>query len=146
VADVRAATPSAAAELDVPSRREVIARVESLSKRLAQAAKRREDRAVHALRQLQQRFANAGTRLVERRRARIERVAGQLHALSPLNTLARGFAVARTAGGATLSIRSEFTPGAAFELWLQDGIVDAVSGASRPLPDGVRRPTEEEQA
>jgi exodeoxyribonuclease VII large subunit len=146
VADVRAATPSAAAELAVPSRREVIARVESLSKRLAQAAKRREDRAVHALRQLQQRFANAGTRLVERRRARIERVAGQLHALSPLNTLARGFAVARTAGGATLSIRSEFTPGAAFELWLQDGIVDAVSGASRPLPDGVRRPTEEEQA
>jgi exodeoxyribonuclease VII large subunit len=145
VADARAATPSAAAELAVPSRREVLARVESLGKRLASAARRREERAVSGLSQLQQRFARAGGRLVERRQARIESLAGRLHALSPLSTLARGFAVARTPAGATLSVRSDFTPGAAFELWLQDGIVDSVAGVSRPLPDGIRSPTQEER-
>jgi exodeoxyribonuclease VII large subunit len=83
VADVRAATPSAAAELTVPSRREVIARVDSLGKRLAAAARRREDRAVAALSQVQKRLGLAAGRIVERRRARIETLAGQLHALSP---------------------------------------------------------------
>jgi exodeoxyribonuclease VII large subunit len=149
VADVRAATPSAAAELAVPARREVIARVGALASRLANAAKRREDRAVASLRQTQQRFATAGARLAERRRARLESVAGRLQALSPLSTLARGFAVARTPGGATLSVRRAFTPGAAFELWLQDGIVEAVAGDQRPLPDGMlpsqTSPTPEER-
>jgi exodeoxyribonuclease VII large subunit len=145
VADVRAATPSAAAELAVPSRREVIARVESLGKRLAHAARRREERAVTGLQQLQQRLARAGNRLIERRTARVESIAGRLHALSPLSTLARGFAVARTAGGATLSVRGDFTPGAAFALWLQDGIVESVAGVSRPLPDGLTGPTQEER-
>ncbi|MBY0489715.1 MAG: exodeoxyribonuclease VII large subunit [Gemmatimonadaceae bacterium] len=149
VADVRAATPSAAAELAVPARREVIARVAALATRLANAAKRREDRAVATLKQTRERFAMAGARLAERRRARLEGVAGRLHALSPLSTLARGFAVARTPGGATLSVRSAFTPGAAFELWLQDGIVEAVAGEQRPLPDGMptslTSPTPEER-
>lgn len=149
VADMRAATPSAAAEMAVPARREVIARVAALATRLANATKRREDRAIASLRQTQQRFATAGARLAERRRSRLESVAGRLQALSPLSTLARGFAVARTPGGATLSVRSAFTPGAAFELWLQDGIVEAVAGQQRPLPDGMptsqTSPTPEER-
>ncbi|MDQ8158813.1 MAG: exodeoxyribonuclease VII large subunit [Gemmatimonadota bacterium] len=135
VADVRAATPSAAAEIAVPSRREVVARVASLGTRLAGAARRREERAVAALSQVQRRLGLAATRVVERRRSRIEAVAGQLHALSPLQTLARGFAVARTLEGATLSGRDQFVPGAPFDLWLRDGIVSAVAGAARPLPE-----------
>lgn len=139
VADVRAATPSAAAELAVPSRREVIARVESLGGRLVAAARRREDRAIASLSQVQKRLGLAATRLVERRRARVESLAGQLHALSPLSTLARGFAVARTPEGATLSGRDQFAPGAPFELWLRDGIVSAITGAGRPLPESIPR-------
>jgi exodeoxyribonuclease VII large subunit len=135
VADVRAATPSAAAEIAVPSRREVVARVASLGTRLAGAARRREERAVAALSQVQRRLGLAATRVVERRRSRIEALAGQLHALSPLQTLARGFAVARTLEGATLSGRDQFVPGAPFDLWLRDGIVSAVAGAGRPLPE-----------
>lgn len=135
VADVRAATPSAAAEIAVPSRREIIARVDSLGKRLAAAAQRREDRAVASLAQVRKRLSLVATRVVERRRARIETVAGQLQALSPLATLGRGFAVARTADGATLSNREQIPAGTAFELWLRDGIVDAVAQSSRALPD-----------
>ncbi|MEY4956583.1 MAG: hypothetical protein RL409_840 [Gemmatimonadota bacterium] len=144
VADVRAATPSAAAELAVPSRREVIARVESLGGRLVAAARRREDRAIASLSQVQKRLGLAATRLVERRRARVESLAGQLHALSPLSTLARGFAVARTPEGATLSGRDQFAPGAPFELWLRDGIVSAITGAGRPLPESIPRFSSEE--
>ncbi len=137
VADVRAATPSAAAELTVPSRRETIARVESLGKRLAAAAQRREDRAISSLAQVQKRLSLVAGRLVERRRARLESLAGRLDALSPLATLARGFAVARLPEGATLSNRGQFESGMPFDLWLRDGIVRAVAGESRALPEGV---------
>lgn len=137
VADVRAATPSAAAELAVPSRREVIARVDSLGKRLAAAAQRREERAVASLSQVQKRLGLAAIRIVERRRGRVESLAGQLNALSPLSTMARGFAVARTPGGATLSGREQFAPGAPFDLWLRDGIVSSVAGEGRPLPESI---------
>ncbi len=134
VADVRAATPSAAAELAVPSRRETLARVDALAKRLVSAAQRREDRAVAALRQVRQRLALAARRNVERREARLATLASQLQALSPLETLARGFVVARTPSGATLSRTAEFVRGQAFELWVQDGLVDATVTGHRPLP------------
>jgi exodeoxyribonuclease VII large subunit len=137
VADVRAATPSAAAELAVPSLRELRGRVNGLGTRLASAARRREDRAISSLGQAQKRMALVAARLVERRRARLDAVGGQLHALSPLATLGRGYAVARAPEGATLTEIAQFVPGNAFELWLRDGIVTALAGASRALPDGI---------
>jgi len=137
VADIRAATPSAAAEIAVPSRRETLARLSSLSTRLAAAARRREERAVASLSQVRKRLSLATSRIVERRRARLEAFAGRLDALSPLATLARGFAVARAADGTTLSGRSQFPTGTRFELWLRDGIVLAEASASRDLPEGV---------
>ena len=141
VADVRAATPSAAAELSVPSRREVIARVAGLSKRLAAAAQRREDRAIASLAQVRKRLGLAAARIVERRRARVETLAGQLQALSPLATLGRGFAVARRPEGATLSSISMLPSGTPFDLWLRDGIVRAVAEQARALPEGMSIPT-----
>ncbi len=137
VADVRAATPSAAAELAVPSRREVVARVGALGRRLAAAAQRREERAVASLRQVQKRLSLVAGRSVERRRGRIESVAGRLQALSPLATLGRGFAVARTPGGATFGSREQLLAGTVFDLWMRDGIVSATAGAGRPLPPGI---------
>jgi len=137
VADLRAATPSAAAEIAVPSRREVIARVASLGQRLATAARRREDRAVTALTQAQRRLSSVAGRLIERRRAQVETVARHLHALSPLATLSRGFAVARAPEGATLGSREQFTSGQVFDLWLRDGIIAATAGSTRPLPPGI---------
>ncbi len=137
VADVRAATPSAAAELAVPSRRELVARVDGLGRRLSAAAVRRAERATAAVVQVRKRLALTAARAVDRRRARTEALAGRLDALSPLATLARGFAVARRSDGTTLSRRDAFMPGVPFELWVQDGIVDATVMATRQLPEGM---------
>lgn len=140
VADLRAPTPSAAAEMAVPSRRELVDRVRVLGKRLSTAAMRRRDRAVAAAGYVRTRMLRSATRVVERRRARVETLAARVDALSPLATLARGYAVARTVDGVTLSNRDEFTSGARFELWVRDGIVDATTLATRSLPDGISTP------
>jgi exodeoxyribonuclease VII large subunit len=136
VADLRAPTPSAAAELAVPARREVAARVAALAARLAGAAGRHEQRAGAALRQVRRVLVQQAVRVVERQEGRVRTLAGQLEALSPLATLNRGYAVARAPDGATLKRRGQFSDGQPFALWLQDGIVDAVATGSRPRPDG----------
>ena len=59
--------------------------------------------------------------------ARMTAMAGKLHALSPLATLARGYAVARDASGTTLASKSDFVPGVDFELLLRDGTVRATT-------------------
>lgn len=143
VADVRAATPSAAAELAVPVRREVAARVAALASRLAGAARRHEQRGAAALRQVQRLLVQQAARVVEQREARLRATAGQLEALSPLATLGRGFSVARSPDGATLKECRQFPDGMPFALWLQDGIVDAVATGSRPRPDGFPVPPSE---
>ncbi len=137
VADVRAATPSAAAEIAVPSRREVVAQLRSLSGRLANAARRRQERNTAALTRVKGRLTLGATRVVERRRARTQSVAGQLQALSPLSTLSRGYSVARGANGTTLSKGAQFAPGDAFDLWVSDRIVRAIVEGSRALPIGM---------
>jgi len=138
VADVRAATPSAAAEIAVPSRRELVDRVNVLGKRLSTAALRRRDRALASLNMVRGRLLQSAGRVAERRRARVESISGRLHALSPLATLSRGYSVARSTDGATLSSRAQFTGESAFALWLRDGIVDAFVRETRELPEGIQ--------
>src|SRR5581483_11887900 len=65
------------------------------------------------------------TRTTERRRGRLEAAAGRLHALSPLATLARGYAIAHDEAGRTLSSVRQLTPGLPFRLTLRDGTVAA---------------------
>lgn len=137
IADVRAATPSAAAELAVPSRRELAAHVRSLAGRLANGVQRRQDRGVAALNRVKSRLTLGATRVAERRRARLVASAGRLDALSPLATLQRGYAVARDVNGTTMSKREQFVAGAAFDLWISDGIVRAIVETTRVLPSHV---------
>jgi exodeoxyribonuclease VII large subunit len=127
VADVRAATPSAAAEAAVPVLADERARVRALGaglrsalERRAASARRRAGRAAADLRR-------AADRAIERRRARLERAAGHIHALSPLRTLARGYAVARDDEGRTLADAADFVPGRDFTLTLRDGSVRATT-------------------
>ncbi|HYW30123.1 MAG TPA: exodeoxyribonuclease VII large subunit [Gemmatimonas sp.] len=138
VADARAATPSAAAEMTVPSKRETAARVAALGHRLTAASRRHQERAAELLASGQHLFIRAAAASVERRRAQVEGTAGRLQALSPLAVMARGFAVARTSAGASLSRSGQFAAGMPFDLWLQDGIVEASARGTRPLP----RPTD----
>lgn len=127
VADLRAATPSAAAEAVVPSvaaQRDV---VRVLGQRLARTAQRRQQRAQLRVEGATQRLRLAVGRSTERRRHRLSALAGRLEALSPLGVLARGYSVARTPEGATLSGCADFSEQQLFELWVRDGIVDAVA-------------------
>jgi exodeoxyribonuclease VII large subunit len=134
VADHRAATPSAAAEAAVPvlaeARAEAAAMLLALREALVRQVQRRRDRVERAAHDL-----HVGvTRAAERRGARMTAIAGKLHALSPLATLARGYAVARDASGATLASTSEFTPGIDFDLLLRDGTVRATTRSVSETP------------
>lgn len=126
VADHRAPTPSAAAEAAVPVRDDLLASIEAERAALVALV---EERIGSARRMLGDRAGDlrrASSRDSERRRARIATVAGTLHALSPLATLARGFAVARDrATGATLSNVAHFADDRDFTLTLRDGDVIA---------------------
>lgn len=146
VADVRAATPSAAAEIAIPSRRELGAHVRSLASRLQTGVQRRHDRGVHALTRVKSRLSLGAARVAERRRAKLDTATAQLHALSPLATLQRGYAVARNLSGTTLSRVSQFDKGAEFDLWVSDGIVRAIAQEHRALPPGIEtRANDQEQ-
>ena len=143
VADARAATPSAAAELAVPSRRETAARVAGLSHRLHAAWRRHHERAAEALEGSGHAFTRAAETTVERRRARLVALAGRLEALSPLAVLARGYAVARAVDGASLSRTAQFAEGMPFQLRLQDGVIEATARSARRLPAVPDSPGEE---
>jgi exodeoxyribonuclease VII large subunit len=134
VADHRAATPSAAAEAAVPvlaeARAEAAAMLIALREALVRQVQRRRDRVERAAHDLQL----GVTRTAERRSARMSAIAGKLHALSPLATLARGFAVARDDAGATLGSTSDFAPAMQFNLLLRDGTVRATTRSVHAAP------------
>jgi exodeoxyribonuclease VII large subunit len=118
VADVRALTPSEAAERVAPDRREILDGLAGQAEAMRQLLMRRLDLArarlddlsrrrsfrlpLERLRDLNQRLDEwserlnrvGGQRLLQARR-RVEAVAGRLHALSPLNVLARGYSLTR---------------------------------------------------
>lgn len=118
VADLRAPTPSAAAELAVPDKAELHARLAALLSRSCYAVRTRVERGTRRLqnavarpvmsrpqeplRQKAQRMDDLSRRLVAamiRRReaaaSRRDRLAGRLDALSPLATLSRGYSICR---------------------------------------------------
>jgi exodeoxyribonuclease VII large subunit len=133
VADLRAPTPSAAAEAVCPVLADVADEVRALGAALAAAAEGHLAGARAAAEDAGRGLADAAGRYAERRRARVELLAGRLHALSPLATLGRGYAVARDSGtGATLAAVGDFVPGRPFDLLVRDGRVRAVAGDAPP--------------
>ncbi|HET7566293.1 MAG TPA: exodeoxyribonuclease VII large subunit [Gemmatimonadaceae bacterium] len=145
VADVRAATPSAAAEAAVPVLADLRAALVGLGDTLRAAIERR-TAAEHV------RLSNEGRMLhrvaahaMERRRARLETISAQLHAMSPLAVLGRGYSVARDLDGATLQRVAQFRAGLAFDLVLRDGSVRAT--VDEVTPDAAdRRPPRDPSA
>lgn len=151
VADLRAATPSVAAEHAVPvlaevrelvqqlagmmadgledriavGGRELKRRADALSQRAQLVTERRRNRASRVA----DRLAQLAPRAVERRQSRLRALAAGLEARSPLAVFQRGFVVARGPDGATLASRAAFAPGTPFELLLRDGLVRATTDA-----------------
>lgn len=124
-ADLRAATPSAAAEAAVPRLTDLVRHIKSLGAELRDAA-------VAQVESARERLADAGVAAwraashpIERRRLALEGIAGRLHALSPLATLARGYAVLTSVDGSPLTSVESVTAGDAFVARLPDGRIHA---------------------
>ena len=145
VADLRAATPSAAAEAVVPDGEALERRFSALGQRLGQAlsgqarARRwrlerardhlagRARRVVDAYRQRLQGGCTGLSQAMQgrilRRGARLREAAAAMEALSPLSTLARGYAVPLDANGRLLRGVGDFVPAERFRLRVVDGNV-----------------------
>ena len=125
VADHRAPTPSAAAEAATRTHDERRGELRALSAALAGIMDARLTTAGDSLRLAARDLARASHSVVERRRGTLQTMASRLEGLSPLATLARGYAVARSSSGATLGSVAQFAPGDAFDLLVRDGTVRA---------------------
>ncbi len=147
VADLRAPTPSAAAELIVPDGVLLLSSVRAaplrLSRGVRRAAERRRARVTDRMRVLSQtmersirparqavgmdseRLERSFQQSLEQKRAAFSMLSGRLEALSPLATLARGYSVASTSEGTVLRRVTDFHPGLQFDLKVTDGTVEA---------------------
>ena len=144
VADLRAATPSNAAELAVPDQAELYEALRGYDIRAGQAVKKKLDvcrkqlgdfaarRVLQSpgayidqkrveLDFLRARLASQGEKTVGERRREYVRLAASLDALSPLKVLARGYAVATGEDGKVLRRVSDTREGEVLALRLIDG-------------------------
>ena len=206
VADLRGATPSAAAELLTPDGKALAGQLGSLEDRLARACTTRIDLARsaldagrarltdprHRMRQLMQRADDLDERLlraatgrlqhlrartdalrrsvrllspaggIDHHRRTLDRLAvGARHAVqgrvqsgkrdlaalartlgavSPLNTLGRGFVIVTDPGGRAVTRADRLAPGEEFLANFQDGALLAEAREKRPLPDRLQPP------
>jgi exodeoxyribonuclease VII large subunit len=142
-ADVRASTPTAAGKLVVPELAELHGRldrahaalarsvrrsVEQDRQRLARSADRLHawprtavDRERHRLERTRDRLRLSPALAVERKRAALENTAAKLAALSPLQTLERGYAIVRTESGDVAASAQDVAVGTRVDVTLAHG-------------------------
>ena len=123
-ADVRAATPTAAATLVVPSLLEMEAALTATRRRLELAVRGRLERTRARLERQRERLRRAPRLLLERRRASLDHAGARLQALSPLATLGRGYAIVRS-GAEAVRDAAALETGDALDIQLASGSVDA---------------------
>jgi exodeoxyribonuclease VII large subunit len=123
VADLRAPTPSAAAEHAVPDGIALQNELKVARSRLGRSLRRFAARRREQLEFSRDRLERRMRRIIETRRATLSRLAGQIDALSPLQSLARGFAVPLDDHGRILRKSHDFIAGAPFTLRVVDGTV-----------------------
>jgi exodeoxyribonuclease VII large subunit len=142
-ADVRASTPTAAGKLVVPELTELFGKLDRAREALARSVRRTLERDRQQLERSVERL-RAGPRLavgreglrlerarerlrlapalaVERKRAALETSAAKLVALSPVQTLRRGYAIVRTESGAVVGASGDVSPGARVDVTLAEG-------------------------
>lgn len=145
VADLRAATPSAAAELSLPDKGDLTRQVQSLTTRLNAAQTTRLKRyrtqldrlsasrvltspeGVYRLRRetvtaLEKRLNLSVSRHLGRKRQSMERVTASLGALNPLAVLGRGYALVQTEARKVIPAAAELQVGDRVNLRFADGI------------------------
>jgi len=123
VADLRAPTPSAAAEAATPDRAEVLLKCGVLGQRLARALRIASRHVVERLDRTGDRLTKCMDHRMDSYDVRLTSYAARLDALSPLRVLARGYAVARDETGTVLKRITQLPPGKEFQLRVTDGEV-----------------------
>ena len=118
-ADLRAPTPSAAAELAVPDIRELLSAVSSAGVRMKQALSL--DLRRMQMDRLVERMVRQMKREVETGKMMLSQKSAALDALSPLRVLERGYAVALDPKGAALKNAADAVPGEPLTLLLSRG-------------------------
>ena len=121
-ADVRASTPTAAGKLVVPDLHELIERLGRSRSALQRSVRRSLERERQRLVLARTHLDRAPALMLERKRASLEHAHGRLLALSPRSTLARGYAIVRSAEGIVMSPP---TTGAHVDVELADGAFGA---------------------
>ena len=144
VADLRAATPSNAAELAVLDQNEVYAALQGSAQRLEQAMEQRLLRSRQHLERLgksrmltdpkayvqdkrvlldyqSRRMSQGMANLLAGKRARTGQLAAALDAMSPLKVLGRGYAIAQKEDGGVIAHTGDAAPGERFRLRVSDG-------------------------
>ena len=147
VVDLRAATPSNAAELAVPDQNEIAAWLGQMERRMAQALSRRAEGARGRLeRCVSSRALQNPMQYVDERRVlldyqrdrlgrglgaslagereRFARLAASLDAMSPLKVLGRGYAIPQKADGGVVRSKKDVAPGETLKLRVSDGAID----------------------
>ena len=150
VADLRAPTPSAAAELAVPDVRDLKKQFQNVEKRMLNNLTAKtgyfrqrlltlsqrpvlqspksyfDDRRMAVARDEERLFTLVSNR-IEREKMKLHTQNEKLNSLNPLSVLGRGFSVAFGDDGKAISSVSQLPSGTEFELMLSDGIKKAVA-------------------
>ena len=124
VADLRAATPSAAAEAATPDKADVRITCDVLGQRLARALRIASKHVVERLDRTGDRLVSSMQNRIERSGALLTAHGARLDALSPLKVLGRGYALARDADGQILKRVAQLPSGKEFRLRVTDGEVN----------------------
>lgn len=150
VADLRASTPTDAAKRIVPDMAEEMARIQGAKEHLTRLVLHqltRESERINTLRsrpalaypmgmvevrqqdvdRLRERSHHATIRLVERAQSTIDNLRGQVRALSPLQTLERGYAVVLTNDGDLVRSTAQVPDGTGLSVRVADGKFGAIS-------------------
>lgn len=130
-ADRRASTPSNAAELLVPDRRQVSAELASYKLQLARQALNRVAAARNALQQQATVLTQQITGLIRSAQTEVKSQAQLLAALNPEAVLRRGYAIVRSGGQPLRSIR-RLAGGAIVDVQLVDGYFKASVTETKP--------------
>ena len=157
-ADLRAATPSQAAELVVPDRLELLRRLSSARRRLNQSLQHRlierrlrlerclqsslfrrprellRDRA-QLLDQLTERLTNAMHAALNQQQHRLNIASEKLNLLNPWGVLQRGYSVVRRQDGSVVSSAASVETGESLDVWLHKGKLTVNVTATEKVKD-----------
>jgi len=158
VADVRAPTPSAAAELLSPDQQALLQRLQNLQSRLVRTmqgqisqrqqqlewlqrrlqhpGRRLQDQA-QRLDQLEHRLGRSISRLLQQKRTSLHMLARNLDAISPLQTLQRGYSITRRDDGSLITSVAAVSVGDVLTTRLADGeIISETRAVNRNTDNG----------